>query len=155
MQMPVHPFIAESVHNHSGVVFKCYSVNKQTSVHAKPSLPDVEKSRPGGELGSEEAALGNCRFHSITDMPCAPQEHLDPSVMESGPVRQAAEDCSRVLAETTGLTVFGFDLVKPIEMENFVLVDVNAFPSFKGMRGAAEALRGLVVKSVRHSGRRM
>lgn len=150
MQMPVYPFVVESVHNHSGVVFKCYAIQEQVFVHAKPSLADAPES--GDPRQPSQAAQSSCRFHSITDMPCAPLDCIDLSVPETAPARAAAAVCARALAGASRLQLFGFDLIKPTVMDCFVLVDVNAFPSFKGTAGAAEALRAAVVACTRHPG---
>lgn len=149
MQMPVCPFIVESVHNHSGVVFKCYVIQERVFVHARPSLPDWPDPRHPWQAPHAEQSR---RFHSITGMPCADGDRIDLSVRATAPVRAAAARCARVLANETRLKLFGFDLVKPTEMDCFVLVDVNAFPSFKGAAGAPEALRAAVVTCAGHPG---
>ena len=38
------------------------------------------------------------------------------------------------------LKIFGFDFVKPIDQEKLYLIDLNDFPSFKGIPNIEKAL---------------
>ncbi len=40
---------------------------------------------------------------------------------------------SRILSSELNLKIFGFDLVQPIGKDNFYLIDLNDFPSFRGI----------------------
>ncbi len=40
---------------------------------------------------------------------------------------------SRILSKELNLKIFGFDLVKPIDNDKYYLIDLNDFPSFKGI----------------------
>ena len=40
---------------------------------------------------------------------------------------------SRILSKELNLKIFGFDLVKPTDSDNFYLIDLNDFPSFRGI----------------------
>ena len=40
---------------------------------------------------------------------------------------------SRILSKELNLKIFGFDLVKPIDKDKYYLIDLNDFPSFKGI----------------------
>jgi len=40
---------------------------------------------------------------------------------------------SKVLSKELNLKIFGFDLVKPTDSDNFYLIDLNDFPSFRGI----------------------
>jgi len=40
---------------------------------------------------------------------------------------------SKILSVELGLKIFGFDLVKPIDQDKMYLIDLNDFPSFKGI----------------------
>lgn len=148
MQIPVFPCIAECVHNHSGVVYKCYIIDQKMFVHPKPSFEDVTTQHSEGAQAVKEGGIHtSTRFHSIKNMPCASKERCNFSISKEHPVWAAAQLCSEVLKDVTDLTLFGFDLVRPSIFDHFLLVDVNAFPSFKGTEGAAEALRDVLVGS--------
>eukprot|EP00892_Ulva_mutabilis_P010710 jgi/Ulvmu1/8010/UM004_0246.1 len=148
-QVEVYPCLVEAVHNHGGVVIKCYAIKGRLFMHAKPSLPDVAgpvvDGRPSATAGDETGCI---RFHSLKNMPCAAPESIDQGITDEATVREAAEACAHVIAEKTGLALFGFDLVKPAALDHFLLIDVNAFPSFRGVPDAAEALRSFIKVSV-------
>ncbi|UCD01254.1 MAG: hypothetical protein JSV23_10285 [Promethearchaeota archaeon] len=40
---------------------------------------------------------------------------------------------SKILSKELNLKIFGFDLVKPINQDKYYLIDLNDFPSFKGI----------------------
>ena len=47
---------------------------------------------------------------------------------------------SKILSMELKLKIFGFDLVKPIDQEKLYLIDLNDFPSFKGIPNIENAL---------------
>jgi glutathione synthase/RimK-type ligase-like ATP-grasp enzyme len=47
---------------------------------------------------------------------------------------------SKILSKETELKIFGFDLVKPINQEQLYIIDLNDFPSFKGIANAENTL---------------
>lgn len=147
MQMEVHPYLAECFYNHGGTVMKCYAIEEQLFVRAKPSIPDIH--RPAAHAsretdGTQDRAWqgyhGEAAFHTLTNMPCAESDSVHHSLADDQLTMEAAQLCAATIRAATGLTLFGFDLTKPAA-ERFLLVDVNAFPSFRGIPGAAEALR--------------
>jgi glutathione synthase/RimK-type ligase-like ATP-grasp enzyme len=64
-----------------------------------------------------------------------------PSTMHADYDCELVQCCAALIAARTGLTLFGFDLIKPSGSDHMLLIDVNAFPSFKGIPDAAHALR--------------
>ena len=40
---------------------------------------------------------------------------------------------SRILSKELNLKIFGFDLVRPLDQDKYYLIDLNDFPSFKGI----------------------
>jgi inositol-1,3,4-trisphosphate 5/6-kinase/inositol-tetrakisphosphate 1-kinase len=55
--------------------------------------------------------------------------------------RPTFEAVAAALRQRLGLTLFGFDLVFDRSAGELVIVDVNYFPSFKGIPEAAAALQ--------------
>ena len=79
-------------------------------------------------------------FHSLDNMPKAVSgSGAGECTYDQAVIDQVAQS----IQSKVGLTVFGFDLIKPItdSAVPFLLIDVNAFPSFKGVPEAACALR--------------
>jgi glutathione synthase/RimK-type ligase-like ATP-grasp enzyme len=62
-------------------------------------------------------------------------DHIDVSLIEreSFEITEEIEQLSKILSKELNLKIFGFDLVKPIDQEVLYLIDLNDFPSFKGI----------------------
>jgi Inositol 1,3,4-trisphosphate 5/6-kinase ATP-grasp domain len=145
MQVTLYPAVVEAFHNHGGRQLKCYAIQEHIFVHTKPSFPNVQAVEGDGCMHFDEQRVrvtspDTLRFHSLDSMPKA-NASLD---AWDGWDRQVVEACAREIAARTGLTVFGFDLICPHDQQPapYLLIDVNAFPSFKGAVGADACLRG-------------
>lgn len=146
------PAIIEAFHNHGGAQLKCYAIAGQCFVHVKASFPDVASDVASSgavcKVGDQQ-----CRctpafvlpFHSLDAMPQASMTVVAHSPLQDCD-RSAVEDCARVIAAATGLSLFGFDLIRPQEegSQEWLLIDVNAFPSFKGVPEVASHLRQML-----------
>ena len=145
LQVPAYPVLVEQFHNHGNVQLKCYVVDRAVHVHVKPSFPDVGLSRDGSTcwLGGIEVPCYPpfvYAFHSLHSMPKADvSSNTDGVTYDKAVVQRAAQE----IGSRTGLTLFGFDLIKPHRScgAEYLLIDVNAFPSFKGVPEAGDALR--------------
>ncbi|NVM34648.1 MAG: hypothetical protein HWN81_03570 [Candidatus Lokiarchaeota archaeon] len=51
---------------------------------------------------------------------------------------------SRILSKELNLKIFGFDLVRPVDSERFYLIDLNDFPSFKGIPDVELELKNFI-----------
>lgn len=141
-------------------MIKCYAIEGQVFIRAKPSLPDVLTHKCSNENRSDRFPRqpaagpshsgaapvqgnpeGEIAFHTLTNMPCVAAESVNTAVVKDAMTVEAAQRCAAVIREATGLSLFGFDLTVPSSWGSFLLVDVNAFPSFKGITGASDALR--------------
>jgi len=62
-------------------------------------------------------------------------ENIDVSLIEREEFKITKEinRLSRILSNELNLKIFGFDLVKPIDKDKFYLIDLNDFPSFRGI----------------------
>ena len=77
-------------------------------------------------------------------------ENIDVSLIEREEfeINDDILNLSRILSEELNLKIFGFDLVKPIEQNKYYLLDVNDFPSFKGIPNAELELKVLIEEHV-------
>jgi len=57
-------------------------------------------------------------------------------------------ELSKILSEELNLKVFGFDLVRPIDQDIYYLIDLNDFPSFKGIPNIENELRAFFKKYI-------
>ena len=51
---------------------------------------------------------------------------------------------SKILSKELNLKIFGFDLVKPVDDDRFYLIDLNDFPSFKGIPNVESELQAFI-----------
>ena len=149
------PVIAERFHSHDGQMLKCYVIGQQVYTRHKPSIQDVSLDvaqndgshiRVGAHLVACNAP-GVVSFNSLKSLPG--REHIDTGAAQSLDISQeAVQACADMIRQCLGLLLFGFDLILPNESPDTpLLIDVNAFPSYKGIQGAADALR-CVAKAV-------
>ena len=141
-------------------MIKCYAIDSEVFIRVKPSLPDIVKhdhdnksgtgtcpaqldtgARHLGDALTRNNPRGEIAFNTLTNMPCVAEEAVNTDVAKDAMTVEAAQRCAGVIREATGLSLFGFDLTLPLRWGRFILVDANAFPSFKGIPGASEALR--------------
>ena len=51
---------------------------------------------------------------------------------------------SKILSKELNLKIFGFDLVRPVDSDRFYLIDLNDFPSFKGILNVELELKNFI-----------
>jgi glutathione synthase/RimK-type ligase-like ATP-grasp enzyme len=69
-------------------------------------------------------------------------ERIDVSLIErtNFKITEEIRRLSQILSKELNLKIFGFDLVKPIDQDGLYLIDLNDFPSFKGIPKVEEVL---------------
>lgn len=55
---------------------------------------------------------------------------------------------SKILSHDLGLKIFGFDLIQPINQNKLFLVDLNDFPSFKGIPNIENEMKNYIMNYV-------
>jgi len=73
-------------------------------------------------------------------------ENIDVSLIEREEF-EITEDIiklSKILSKELKLKIFGFDLVQPINQDKFYLIDLNDFPSFKGIPNIENELKDYI-----------
>lgn len=55
---------------------------------------------------------------------------------------------SKILSTELNLKIFGFDLVRPINQDIYYLIDLNDFPSFKGIPNIENELKNFIQKYI-------
>ena len=73
-------------------------------------------------------------------------ENIDVSLIEREEF-EITEDIiklSKILSKELNLKIFGFDLVQPIDQDKFYLIDLNDFPSFKGIPNIENELKDYI-----------
>jgi inositol-1,3,4-trisphosphate 5/6-kinase/inositol-tetrakisphosphate 1-kinase len=119
------PCLLQEYVNHNAVLHKVYVLGNHVSVFARPSLPNLPRSC---EEGYDFCEFDSQRpYPTLTDFGLAmgkKQKLNSPAVCvnEIQPVVTA-------LKQAFGLELFGFDIL--VTSHEFLVVDVNYFPSYK------------------------
>lgn len=130
-------YIVQEYVNHNAALFKVYVLGENVFVYERPSLPNLP---PRTEL---ETPLEYIEFDSQSPYPriydfgismhAAVNENMDcvathaRSPITADEVRPLAEG----LRKAFGLELFGFDILVSQEEQEWLVVDVNYFPSYK------------------------
>ena len=151
--MQTFPVVVEAFHNHHGQL-KCYAVQSEVFVHKKRSMPVtmLNAEDPSGQTILMDGQIVSCavpfvyRFHSLDSMPVSAVQAETAPDIDNGTLSQ----CAGCIARNTGLTLFGFDLIQqmPERGSRWLLIDVNAFPSFKGVSEAPACIRRAIKRLV-------
>ncbi|KAM3276820.1 hypothetical protein ACQJBY_044922 [Aegilops geniculata] len=120
------PAILQEYIDHGSKIYKFYVIGDKVFHAVKTSMPNANllKSSSGDEP---------LTFNSLKTLPVATKEQLllnrvqDNKSLNIGVVEQAA----KLLKESLGLTIFGFDVVVQEGSGDHVIVDLNYLPSFK------------------------
>jgi glutathione synthase/RimK-type ligase-like ATP-grasp enzyme len=65
---------------------------------------------------------------------------VDTIEREEFEVSEEIKMLANILSKELDLKIFGFDLIKPIDKDQYYLIDLNDFPGFKGIKNAEEIL---------------
>lgn len=132
LTLPTPALIQEFV-NHNGLVHKVYVLGNKVFSALRPSIPNVSCST------SLDSAV--IMFDSLKSLPTQLPDEFSPpsgpSQLEVPPacstlpneVQLSVAECLR---EELGLTLFGFDIVQSVDTGEYLVVDVNYFPNYKG-----------------------
>ncbi|RHY07287.1 hypothetical protein DYB25_010584 [Aphanomyces astaci] len=105
--------------NHGGRLFKGYVLGKDILVAERTSLPDLSSSAATVEFNTQVPFPTLAAFETF-------------------------QAIGRAIQATTGLSLFGFDVIVAAKTNHLVVVDVNYFPSFKEMIDFGAMLRAHV-----------
>jgi glutathione synthase/RimK-type ligase-like ATP-grasp enzyme len=73
-------------------------------------------------------------------------EDIDVSLIEREEFQITADikRMSKIISKELNLKIFGFDLVRPIDQEKYYLLDLNDFPSFRGITNIEIELKNFI-----------
>jgi len=69
-------------------------------------------------------------------------DNIDVSLIEREEfeITEDIKKLSKILSKELNLKIFGFDLVRPLDLDKYYLIDLNDFPSFKGIHNIEDEL---------------
>eukprot|EP01090_Pellita_catalonica_P022026 TRINITY_DN8415_c0_g1_i1.p1 TRINITY_DN8415_c0_g1~~TRINITY_DN8415_c0_g1_i1.p1 ORF type:complete len:336 (-),score=58.25 TRINITY_DN8415_c0_g1_i1:11-1018(-) len=132
------PFLLQEFFNHDGVIFKIYALGEKFFITKKNSIPNLDVNH--AEI---------VRFDS--QLPLVPQlaAARDPSDTKTdqelidnakNPDSDLVAQINAKLHTSLDLSLFGYDLIIESSTGDASVIDVNYFPSYKGMENFAELL---------------
>lgn len=119
------PAVLQEYIDHGSKIYKFYAIGDKVFHAVKNSMPNASllKSSSGDEP---------LTFNSLKTLPVATKEQLQNSAQDSKSLDiDAVEEAAKLLKESLGLTIFGFDVVVQEGSGDHVIVDLNYLPSFK------------------------
>ncbi|GBF98687.1 hypothetical protein Rsub_11401 [Raphidocelis subcapitata] len=126
--------------NHGGLQYKAYVIADKVFYATRASIPDV--ARPPAPGPDADAALLErqvLRFDSLASLPTRLPAHMAAPPKDGAAARPpqplprpALEAVAAHLRRALGLTLFGFDVVVCSDTGDWLVVDVNYFPNYKG-----------------------
>ncbi|TFF97122.1 MAG: hypothetical protein EU541_08610 [Promethearchaeota archaeon] len=74
-------------------------------------------------------------------------ESIDVEMIKREPfeLSENIKQLAQILSKELNLDIFGFDLVKPIKREGYVLLDLNDFPGFKGIDNIDKVIANYII----------
>ncbi|PRW44989.1 inositol 4-trisphosphate 5 6-kinase family [Chlorella sorokiniana] len=159
LEVPLPAVVQEYV-DHGGRVWKVYVAGDQVFWAERKSTPDLRSLAEQLAADPEADVPDSISFDSLkslpTTLPWLRKQQAQPQAAGGSadgglpPVpgqvaslmqRPTFEAVAAALRKRLGLTLFGFDLVFDSIAGELVIIDVNYFPSFKGVPEAPAALR--------------
>jgi len=114
------PVLVQEFLNHDATIEKVFVIDDFVHAVRRPSLPNFEASEEREPLMFNSQAFG--------DILGSPQ-HYDVPL----PSIEILHSISKALTEITGLTLFGYDLIRDAETGKYSVIDINFFPGFEGV----------------------
>ncbi|MFX1573932.1 MAG: RimK family alpha-L-glutamate ligase [Promethearchaeota archaeon] len=77
-------------------------------------------------------------------------ENIDVGLIEREEfeISEDIKELSKILSKELNLKIFGFDLVRPLDQDKYYLIDLNDFPSFKGIPNIEYALQEFIMNYI-------
>lgn len=110
-----------------------YVVGSTSWVVRKASLPNYEASPD-----REPLMFNSQKFEDLLGIP----GEVPP------PPADLVDSVAKVIGETAGLHLFGFDIIRNSTTGKYAVIDLNFFPSYRGTEGLHQALLSLLKSKV-------
>ena len=134
------PCLVQEFCNHNGVCYKVFVIGDRYHICQRPSIKDMNES------GHEDTSSNTISFDSFkvskTGQPfCLDLHNSDPSKQDwissdENPNlldRNLVEGIISKMRKVSGLLMYGFDILVEKDSKNYALIDINQFPSYKGI----------------------
>lgn len=147
------PCVLQEFRDHNAQQLKVYVVGSEVFWSDKKSLPDLSNFTT-----TTNSAAAAVQFNTLENMPTSAADLAQrlgvtvggeagaPVLVSSVLSRETIVATADAIRTSSGLSIFGFDIIVPKgDVKQFLVVDLNAFPSFKGFdpQRAATAIASL------------
>eukprot|EP00742_Colponemidia_sp_Colp-10_P006857 GILJ01007350.1.p1 GENE.GILJ01007350.1~~GILJ01007350.1.p1 ORF type:complete len:588 (+),score=100.10 GILJ01007350.1:3-1766(+) len=130
------PLMFQEYVNHSATLYKVYVLGDLVHLMVRPSIPDAPPAFLESAHLSAQPVL--TAFNSQKAFPTG-FESASESTLNQVPTPNSTESINSeavrriaaAISECMGLTIFGFDLIIEARSGDYLLIDVNYFPSFR------------------------
>lgn len=130
------PSLVQEFFNHSGVMYKVFVIGDRFHIIQRPSIKDyaTDPSQKPIYLDSRDVSKMGRGFHPHI-------HHSDPSTQTwensfKNPEllnKSVVSDLCKRLKHSSGLQLYGVDILVLKETGNYAIVDINQFPGYKGI----------------------
>ena len=134
------PCLIQEFCNHSGVCYKVFVIGDRYHICQRPSIKDMNES------GLEDSSSKTINFDSFRISKTGQSFCLDLHSSDPNKQEWTSSDKSPNLLDSkivegiisrmqkvSGLLMYGFDILVEKDSKNYALIDVNQFPSYKGI----------------------
>mmetsp|Transcript_96511 Transcript_96511/g.133797 ORF Transcript_96511/g.133797 Transcript_96511/m.133797 type:complete len:343 (+) Transcript_96511:113-1141(+) len=137
------PVVLQPFVNHGGYIYKIYILGDHIAQMTRPSLPDMDAASLAEKQGFEYfGRVSNARECGDAKL-----------VSDEGivyPSHQLIAEAARHVRTRMGITLFGIDLIRDADTQEFLLIDVNYLPGYYGVDNLHEQLLTAVQEIVAH-----
>lgn len=127
------PVIVQELINHDATIFKAFVIGDFVSYVRKASLPNYVPDPNRITINFDSQS-----FADLMGTPVAPE-----------PSFHVVKTVADAISRHTGLSLFGFDLITKSGTTDHFVIDINYFPSYKGIDGFYDKLVTLIIQKIR------
>ncbi|KAL9643476.1 hypothetical protein ABK040_010090 [Willaertia magna] len=126
------PIIAQQYINHDATLLKMYVIGDRVFYQIKPSLKNFEENHPIIHFDSQKPFDENISNNNVKETAL---KEINYNETEETSFDKRAKIISHQLRKSLGVSLFGFDLLRDASRkeDHYYVVDVNYFPSYKGV----------------------
>jgi len=132
------PILVQEYINHSSTLYKVNVIGDESRISLRPSLRDFPSDFP-----TNREPLNFTHHNKETFSPLCGSISSDPALMKELSV--TVKKISRVLCDISGLSLFGYDMIRCEKTGKYYVIDINYLPGYNSVGNIPEMLLNLVL----------
>lgn len=137
------PVLIQEYLNHNGIIFKIFVIGDELSTKTKASLPNFVPHPDCDPLMFNSQSFGDICSPVSSDLELEARSNLDLPKMR---------DIVAAIRALTGLTLFGFDVIRCNRTSQYALIDINYFPGYRGVEDFPQQFVAFLKKKIQDTG---